>query len=400
MSAMPAFVHALAVLALGCGVAWPAPVGAHGRSISYSTWRIEGRRIDVRARVDLLDLSALAASSSHDDEYIVRSLSAGVGAARCRPAGPVHGSSTPDGWRTVAWTLECPEEGARALRADLLFDVLPSHVHFARVDRVGDAGVERLLNSERRTWELATDGATPGGGESLAGYVMLGVEHIASGFDHVAFLVALLLLARTLGEVALLASSFTVAHSITLALAALGIAQPSARAVEALIGFSIALVAIENVWLLSGRRRFVPAAVTIALLCMAGAAGLGAVALSPLILAGLAIFCASHFSLLEVARDGTRVRAVVAFCFGLAHGFGFAGVLSGILSDPSRLVRGLLGFNAGVELGQLAIVAVLWPLLVLAQRWRGGAPRILVAEVGSAVVCALGTFWFLERSLR
>jgi hypothetical protein len=227
---------------------------------------------------------------------------------------------------------------------------------------------------------------------------VLGVEHILSGYDHVAFLIALLLLAHTLAEVVVLVSSFTVAHSITLALAGLGLATPSPRAVEALIGFSIALVAIENAWLLSGRGRAVPRALACGLIAMGGAAGLGAIALPPLVFAGLTLFSLSHFSLLERARDGRRLRSIVAFCFGLVHGFGFAGVLAEIVTDPARLVRALLGFNLGVEVGQLAVIALVWPVLVLATRVREGMPRRVLAEVGSAVVCGLGTFWFVARS--
>jgi hypothetical protein len=400
-----------------------APIAAegHGRSVSYSTWRIEGRQIAVRARVAALDLSAvesLAAASAREaerrerqsnasdaaleDAYVASRVHARSNAGPCTARTEPHGAAADDGWRSIGWTLECPSADRIEVRVDVLFDALPSHLHFARVDFTGGASFEKLLTAEHRTWLLGDAtraGATNAArGSSFATYVALGIEHILSGYDHVAFLVALLLLARTLGEVALLASAFTVAHSITLALAALGLAHPSARAIEALIGFSIALVAIENVWLLSGRRRFVPLALAAALLAMAVAARAGSVALSPLVLVGLALFCFSHFGLLERARDATRVRALVAFCFGLAHGFGFAGVLGEVVSDPSRLVRALLGFNAGVELGQLAIVTLLWPLLALAQRTRGGAVRLLVAEVGSAVVCALGTFWFLARS--
>jgi len=143
----------------------------------------------------------------------------------------------------------------------------------------------------------------------------------------------------------------------------------------------------------------VPIVLTVVLLVLASVAEAGIGLLRPIVFLGLALFCASHFSLMARVRDATRLRVVVAFCFGLAHGFGFAGVLAEIATDSGRLVRGLLGFNAGVELGQLAIVAAVWPLLLLAQRVRAGAPRVFIAEVGSALVCGLGTFWFLVRVL-
>jgi hypothetical protein len=431
---------------LAAAVLVPSRASAHGRSVSYSTWHLDGRRIDVSVRVADLDLTAAAAeigaaSAAAADSgsapavsgsepgrtsdmagsavgeitamtphapadpvaaYVARNVTASAGSQACTVVEPIRNVSDGNGWRSVAWTLECPESDAYTLNVDLLFDALPGHTHFARVDGAGRASVERLVTGERRTWTIAAHaGDTRAGtqGSSLAEYVGLGIRHILSGYDHIAFLVALLLLARTLGEVAWVVSSFTVAHSFTLALAALGLAHPNPSAIEALIGFSIALVAIENSWLLAGRPRFVPVALTTGLVAFAFAARAGVGLLPPVVFAGLALFCASHFSLMARVRDGTRLRIIVAFCFGLAHGFGFAGVLSEIAADPGRLVRALLGFNAGVELGQLAIVAAVWPLLLLAQRSRSGAPGLLIAEVGSALVCGLGTFWFLVRAL-
>ncbi len=222
---------------------------------------------------------------------------------------------------------------------------------------------------------------------------MLGVEHILSGYDHLAFVLALVLLARTLSEVAWLASAFTLAHSITLAIAALGLARPDAHFVEAMIGFSITLVAVENAWLLAARPRMVPPIIAAGVLALAAFAPH---ALSFAALAGLALFSLGHFHLLERVEHPQRVRAAVAFLFGLVHGFGFAGVLAPALPEGGRLVLALFGFNAGVELGQLAVIGAVWPLLLLAAR--AGA-RPLVAEIGSAAVAGLGAFWFVLRAL-
>ena len=95
----------------------------------------------------------------------------------------------------------------------------------------------------------AASGSTVGAGTSLGEYIALGIEHILTGYDHLAFLLALLLIGSSLGEVAKVVTGFTVAHSITLGLTILGYVRPEARSVEALIGLSIALVAAENVWL-------------------------------------------------------------------------------------------------------------------------------------------------------
>jgi hypothetical protein len=117
-----------------------------------------------------------------------------------------------------------------------------------------------------------------------------------------------------------------------------------------------------------------------------------------LTLAGLAIFAACYFELLGAASRPALLRWAIAFVFGLVHGFAFAAVLSEAHLPADRLARALLGFNVGVELGQLVIVTLAWPLLHLATRSDRGRLRAAVIEVGSAAVCGLGLFWFVTRA--
>jgi hypothetical protein len=224
------------------------------------------------------------------------------------------------------------------------------------------------------------------------------VEHIFGGYDHLAFLVALLLVGGSLGEVARIVTGFTVAHSITLGLAVLGYVRPEPAPVEALIGLSIVLVAAENVWLVGARSRTLPAtiAAALALLALAAAAGHGRVPAATL--AGLAVFSACYFGLLGRAPRAASLRWAIAFVFGLVHGFGFAAVLAEAGFDAGRAARALFGFNLGVEVGQLAVVAVVWPVLQLVTRAQRGGLRAAVVEMGSAAVLGLGLFWFVTRA--
>ena len=398
------------VIALALLLAFAAPgadrdAAAHTRSISHSTWRLDESGADVEARFTALDLSQLQLAPDQGPpdlalaRYASQHLELTSDGVPCPLAGAPTPSAAPDGWHVFRWRVGCPA-GARAVQSRLLLEVAPSHLHFARV-RAGDGPVtERALAEGDGAWpvDLASVRAA-GGGTSLGDYVLLGVEHIVSGWDHLAFVAALLLLARTLREVATLVTAFTLAHSLTLALAVLGLVRPESSGVEALIGFSIALVAAENAWLLAGRDRWIPALAIGGLVVMAALAALGIGSLRPLALLGLGLFSFCHFALLDRAPRPGRLRAAVAFAFGLVHGFGFAGVLAEMELPAGRLVPALLGFNVGVELGQLAVVAVLWPLLRLAARWEHGRAERLIAEVGSAAICGLGLFWFLTRAL-
>jgi len=368
---------------------------AHDRTTSYSNWDIDGRRARVTARLSLLDASRFPWFFTDDGDmqlksYLTERLRLFAGDTPCAVAGaPVRLDAPPE--RLVfEWRVDCPSEGDLSVRSDLLLDDAPSHLHFARVNRDGAPLLERVLSESERTWRLESTQGT-----NLPGYVLLGIDHILTGYDHLAFLLALLLIEASLWEVAKVVTGFTVGHSITLALAILGAIRPEAAAVEALIGLSIALVAGENLWLLGGRQRSVPWTIAAVLLALAVAATAGWGGVPALTLAGLALFALCYFQLLERVQNPARLRWGVAFLFGLIHGFGFAAILLEAHLPPARLVQALFGFNAGVELGQVAVVLLVWPLLVWNSRRARG--RLLV-EATSAAVLALGTFWFVTRA--
>ena len=398
-----------AALILGLLAMLPgASLRAHTRSVSYSTWELTETGASVRAQVTLLDLSRIGVASPLSADGVARASRTLAQDLRMfaadRPCAPVSGPSprrAREGWSAWAWELECPQAGNLSIRSDLLLHAAPSHLHFARIRLPDGSVVERVLSETAPDWPLdvaAGELETPASGSSLTDYWGMGIQHILSGWDHLAFVLALLLLARTFGEVVTLVTGFTMAHSVTLGLAVLGVLQPDTAAVEALIGFSIALVGAENAWLLGDRGRLVPTAILLGLLAMAALAATGVGTLSPGILLGLALFCSCHFGLLSRALRPARLRTAIAFAFGLVHGFGFGGFLSGIGLPTDRIVPALLGFNLGVEAGQLAVVAIAWPLLLWLERVRAGGAR-LVAELGSAAACGLGLFWFLGRAL-
>ncbi len=174
-------------------------------------------------------------------------------------------------------------------------------------------------------------------------FAVLGVEHIVTGYDHLAFLVGLLLATATLMSLAKVVTAFTFGHSVTLALATLDVVVIPSRLIESLIALSIAYVAIENFL----GRQFV------------------------------------H-------------RWFVTFLFGLIHGFGFSNILREFGLSSGRLALSLFSFNAGVEIGQLAFVAAVFPFVwsLGRSRWKD---RIL--PVASVAIMSLGFYWFVQRAV-
>lgn len=249
-----------------------------------------------------------------------------------------------------------PERGSVTLRALQLGALPAGHREFMLVlDERGSTLAQKLLNAKDDTLLMPVPAGgraeentsvAPGTGATFRAFLKLGVEHIWTGYDHLLFLFALLVVCRTFRSIVAIITCFTLAHSLTLALATFELVALPGRVIEPLIAASIVFVGLENLW----RRGEEP-----------------------------------------------RGRWALTFAFGLIHGFGFAGVLRelGLGAAGSGVALPLFTFNLGVELGQIAIAAVVLPLVWRLRRHeafvRRGVPAL------SALVAAAGLYWLVER---
>ena len=225
-----------------------------------------------------------------------------------------------------------------------LFPYDPNHQTFLNIYERGSLSHQAIFDREHRSYEYFAE-TVQGRAAVMARFIAAGIHHIVIGPDHILFLVGLLLLGGTPWQLAKIVTAFTVAHSLTLTLAVLGIVAPPARVIEPTIALSIIYVGADNLLMKPN------------------------------------------------ARD---VRAWVALVFGLIHGFGFASVLQSLDLPRWALGWSLLSFNVGVEIGQLALVLVVASALA-AVRSRNAAVGRRLATVGSVVVVVAGTYWFVER---
>jgi len=184
-------------------------------------------------------------------------------------------------------------------------------------------------------------GAPSSAWSTVGSFLLLGIEHILTGYDHIAFLVGLIVIGLSIREVLKIITAFTIAHSITLLLAALQVINLNSRLVESVIAISICYIALENLF-----------------------------------------------------RKEVKYRWIITFCFGLVHGFGFASALQELIVGKSNLLVSVLSFNLGVEAGQLMIFFLLLPLLYLLRQKM--EPRRVTAAV-SLVIFMLGFTWLIER---
>lgn len=193
----------------------------------------------------------------------------------------------------------------------------------------------------------ASGGETEDGWQTFARYIGVGFDHIVpKGLDHILFVLGLLFLAPRLGPLLWQVSAFTLAHTVTLALGALGWVSVPGSIVEPLIAASIVYVAVENIF-----------------------------------------------------TDGlSRWRPVLIFGFGLLHGLGFASVLGEFGLPEAQFVPALIGFNVGVEVGQLAVIAVAFLLVGL---WFRNKPwyRARISIPASCIIALIGAYWVVERTL-
>ena len=321
-------------------------------------------------------------------------------------------ASTPEiknakaGYERVQMQFECPQALRRpSISIHTMLPYIGSHVHFAKFKIAGKPSFEYLYTSRNPTYIIELEAgdsseAAPSTGawEVFATYSYLGFEHILIGIDHIAFLFTLLLMANRLRDVLWIVTGFTIGHSITLSLAVLQLASPNIMVVEAMIGFTIALVAAENVAAQTGTSKRV--AMVAALLCalMALAAGFSHYGPPVLSLLGLALFSLCYLNLSDSKQKALKLRPAITTLFGLIHGFGFASVLMEVGLPQQRVLPALFGFNVGVEFGQIAIVLTISALGLLWRRWMRPQGIIFSNELLSAALCGLGLFWFVQRS--
>ena len=370
----------------------PGAASAHQKSISYSKWTlVEGgavaqvrvRWLEVTSVPDALGSQAAELDRARLLDYLQTRLTLRTESGVCAPRpGSDVWLPTESGWLRVEWRVDCEQSPARL--QSRLFSSLSNHVHLATVLRPEPLDVVLSPTAPTAAIESREGGVARG----VTDYLRLGVEHILTGWDHLAFLLLLIVVATRVRDVAVLVTGFTVGHSVTLGAAALGLVIPNATAVEAAIAASILVVALENAGVERTGRGWLVVGLAVALFVVAAALG------SLPAFWGIALFTACYFGLLRTLGEQNRLRWAVACLFGFVHGLGFSSVLAQQELSSAELVRALFGFNVGVEMGQLALVALVWPLL----RWLRTRERgDVLVEVTSVAGAALGVFVLLVR---
>jgi hydrogenase/urease accessory protein HupE len=337
-----AFAPVATLTALSC---MTSRAHAHSAGLSKAEYTVRGDVVTAELTFARADVAEIAPSE------IARAIDVRGDGQKCPGALEAATTSEQDGVDVHARYV-CPTSPSHVTIDMTLFERLPSgHVQIARGAFALGPPVDALLSRDHARLTLDAISSlppplAPTHRARFADFFAMGIAHILTGIDHLLFLFALVLVGGRLRSIALSVTAFTVAHSITLAMATLDVWVLSARVIEPAIALSVAYVGLENFFV----------------------------------------------------RDGAK-RWRITFPFGLVHGFGFASALREIAIARAELPAALVGFNLGVEAGQLGVLAVLLPIVLWLRkrRWFAGARPIDGVRLSSAMVVVIGAAWFAVR---
>jgi hydrogenase/urease accessory protein HupE len=331
---------------------WPAVVLAHATTTALLRVELVDNKLRYALSIVLPEIPIGSAeglkSAANGDRaaaeriagYARQTLSIELAGARCRMgAVRIGGAGATDTRGTVEIDFTCDASHGRLDISEDWSALLGEH--YQTLGNVKTSSGERQVALKEESRKVSVDIDRPVATGWLD-FIKLGVEHIVTGYDHLLFLVALLSTARDVWSVVRIVTAFTAAHSVTLSLATFGIVTIPDRIIEPLIAASIVWVALENL----------------------------------------------------LVSEPDRRRWIWVFGFGLVHGFGFASALGELDLKGPAVVRALMGYNLGIEIGQLLFVAMFMPVLTLLKRGRGAS---LTPRIASLAVMMVGTYWLGER---
>ena len=377
------------------------PLDAHNRSESYSKFHFlnveDGVEVKVTGTIKQGIFKLLrpeAKFSSYPDfiNYLQNSIDLGD---QCKIQEPVRfNENNAAGVLKFFWNFKCLEMPNQA-SISLFQDLGLTHTHIARGSIDNDNIPEFMFASPSDLWLINSLTESNRNQSSYLSYLFSGIEHILGGWDHLVFLLGLLLLFQ--GKFLIIAiTGFTVGHSLTLGFGAMNVLRVDSILVEILIGFSILLLALEKFFKHNYEfdkllKNFIFAVLAFSPLAIFGN-------LEPILIFGLALFLTIYLSLTQ-HYISPWVPLLITVFFGLIHGLGFASSISEVGLPQDKLLPIILSFNLGVEIGQLAVAFGILAILALAKRYLSYVYFNSIHNFTGVVVFSMGTFWFVTRAI-
>ena len=388
-----------------------SPLNAHYFSESFSKWNVVDNKVEANFSLLTLESTRIFQVENYQkimfEEnlsetdvfkiYLSQHLKVTSEGKNCSLVDEIKELNSQEGSLNLSLNFECPSNKEIKIINNALFNLVQSHIHIARIYIDNNLYTEKALFFNDQSIDLNEEKENNSFSNSFYKFFSLGLDHILSGYDHLLFILGLLLLVTNLKRLLLVITGFTIGHSLTLSLSVINIIQVKSSLVEALIGYTIMFVGLEYLYKENNDHRVSMIFITTLSLLLLIFGNLINPNFPYFLILGILLFSLGYFYLLKNLNSENNLLSIITIIFGLIHGFGFGGFLLGSKISSENIFSGLLGFNLGVEVGQIIFVLLILLIYKLLMTLKITKIIDIMKNLSFFVIVFFGFFFFIQR---
>ena len=388
-----------------------SPLNAHYFSESFSKWNVVDNKVEANFSLLTLESTRIFQVENYQkimfEEnlsetdvfkiYLSQHLKVTSEGKNCSLVDEIKELNSQEGSLNLSLNFECPPDKEIKIINNALFNLVQSHIHIARIYIDNNLYTEKALFFNDQSIDLNEEKENNSFSNSFYKFFSLGLDHILSGYDHLLFILGLLLLVTNLKRLLLVITGFTIGHSLTLSLSVINIIQVKSSLVEALIGYTIMFVGLEYLYKENNDHRVSMIFITTLSLLLLIFGNLINPNFPYFLILGILLFSLGYFYLLKNLNSENNLLSIITIIFGLIHGFGFGGFLLGSKISSENIFSGLLGFNLGVEVGQIIFVLLILLIYKLLMTLKITKIIEVMKNLSFFAVVFFGFFFFIQR---
>ena len=388
-----------------------SPLNAHYFSESFSKWNVVDNKVEANFSLLTLESTRIFQVENYQkimfEEnlsetdvfkiYLSQHLKVTSEGKSCSLVDEIKELNSQEGSLNLSLNFECPSNKEIKIINNALFNLVQSHIHIARIYIDNNLYTEKALFFNDQSIDLNEEKENNSFSNSFSKFFSLGLDHILSGYDHLLFILGLLLLVTNLKRLLLVITGFTIGHSLTLSLSVINIIQVKSSLVEALIGYTIMFVGLEYLYKENNDHRVSMIFITTLSLLLLIFGNLINPNFPYFLILGILLFSLGYFYLLKNLNSENNLLSIITIIFGLIHGFGFGGFLLGSKISSENIFSGLLGFNLGVEVGQIIFVLLILLIYKLLMTLKITKIIEVMKNLSFFAVVFFGFFFFIQR---
>ena len=388
-----------------------SPLNAHYFSESFSKWNVVDNKVEANFSLLTLESTRIFQVENYQkimfEEnlsetdvfkiYLSQHLKVTSEGKSCSLVDEIKELNSQEGSLNPSLNFECPSNKEIIIINNALFNLVQSHIHIARIYIDNNLYTEKALFFNDQSIDLNEEKENNSFSNSFYKFFSLGLDHILSGYDHLLFILGLLLLVTNLKRLLLVITGFTIGHSLTLSLSVINIIQVKSSLVEALIGYTIMFVGLEYLYKENNDHRVSMIFITTLSLLLLIFGNLINPNFPYFLILGILLFSLGYFYLLKNLNSENNLLSIITIIFGLIHGFGFGGFLLGSKISSENIFSGLLGFNLGVEVGQIIFVLLILLIYKLLMTLKITKIIEVMKNLSFFAVVFFGFFFFIQR---